>query len=96
MGIQSIKPEQLEIVAGIVKVDVFAVLPTDYGIPRLYHKLTASPCHSVVLVVTPLRIVFVAHKLLVIAFLSLGRIPAAQVLDTKFTRHLPPTGRSKR
>ena len=31
MGIQSIKPDQLEIVAGIVKVDVFAVLPTDYG-----------------------------------------------------------------
>ena len=34
--IQSIKPEQLEIVAGIVKGDVFAVLPTGYGMLSVF------------------------------------------------------------
>ena len=36
MGIQSIKPEQLEIVAGIVKADVFAVLPTGYAMLSVF------------------------------------------------------------
>ena len=47
MKIQSIKPEQLEIVVGIVKGDLFVVLPTGYGksaclqcLPRFYDKLT--------------------------------------------------------
>ena len=39
MGIQSIKPEQLEIVAGIVKGDVcIAVLPTGYGMLSVFTK----------------------------------------------------------
>ena len=60
MGIQSIKPEQLEIVAGIVKSDIFAVLPTGYGknacfqcLPRLHDKLTPTTGYSIVLVITP-------------------------------------------
>ena len=36
IGIQPIKPEQLEIVAGIVKGDVFAVLPTSYGMLSVF------------------------------------------------------------
>ena len=36
MGIQTIKPEQLELVAGIVKGDVFAVLPTGYGMLSVF------------------------------------------------------------
>ena len=35
-GIQSTKPEQLEIVAGIVKGNVFTVLPTGYGMLSVF------------------------------------------------------------
>ena len=67
MGIQSIKPEQLEIVAGIVKAmhlrSCQQTMACFQCLPRLNDKLTESPCHSIVLVITPLRIVFVAPKL---------------------------------
>ena len=50
MGIQSIKPKQFEIVAGIVKGDAFAVLPTGYGMLSTGYNLLY-------------KIVFVVHKL---------------------------------
>lgn len=37
LGLSSVKPEQLQVVAGILKGDVFAVLPTGFGKSACYH-----------------------------------------------------------
>lgn len=61
LGFSSIKPEQMEIVMGILERDVFAVLPTGFGksicfqcLPLVYDRLFPSCDPSIVLVVTPL------------------------------------------
>lgn len=55
------KPEQLRVVEGILKGDVFAVLPTGFGksacyqcLPLLYDALSPDADPSIILVVTPL------------------------------------------
>ncbi len=61
LGLSSVKPEQLQVVAGILKGDVFAVLPTGFGksacyqcLPLVYDQLFPDSDSSIVLVVTPL------------------------------------------
>ena len=61
LGIPTIKPEQLQVVAGILQRDVFALLPTGFGkslcfqcLPLLYDQLFPAEDPSIVLVVTPL------------------------------------------
>ena len=61
LGITTIKPERLQVVAGILQRDVFAVLPTGFGkslcfqsLPLLYDQLFPAEDPSIELVVTPL------------------------------------------
>lgn len=62
LGFSSVKPEQFEVVAGILKQDVFAVLPTGFGksacfqcLPLLYDVLApVKDGPSIIIVVTPL------------------------------------------
>ena len=62
MGWSTVKPEQLQVVAGILKGDVFVVLPTGFGksacyqcLPWLYDEvLPEASGSSIVVVVTPL------------------------------------------
>ena len=60
LGLPSIKVEQIEVIEGILKRDVFAVLPTGFGksacfqcLPGLFNRLFPHE-RSIVLVVTPL------------------------------------------
>ncbi len=61
LGLPSVKPEQLQVVSGILQRDVFAVLPTGFGksacfqcLPLLFDQLFPDSGPSIVLVVTPL------------------------------------------
>ena len=60
LGLASVKEEQFYVVQGILKRDVFVVLPTGFGksacfqcLPGLYTRLYPSE-RSIVLVITPL------------------------------------------
>ena len=55
------KPEQLEVITGILQRDVFVILPTGFGkslcfqcLPLLYDKLFPGEANSIIVVVTPL------------------------------------------
>ena len=62
LGYESLKPEQLQIVTGVLRGrDVFGVLPTGLGrtlcfscLPSAYDKLYPKSAPSIVLVLTPL------------------------------------------
>lgn len=66
LGLPSVKPEQLEVVAGFLKRDVFVVLPTGFGKSACYQCLPlvydANP--TIVLVVTPLTAIMKDQVLL--------------------------------
>ncbi len=57
----SVKSEQLEVITGILRRDVFVVLPTGFGkslcfqcLPLLYDRLFPEEANSIIIVVTPL------------------------------------------
>ncbi len=61
LGIPSVKQEQLEVVLGIIRGDVFVILPTGFGksacfqcLPFLFDQLDPSGAPSIVVIVTPL------------------------------------------
>ena len=61
LGFSTVKPEQLQVVTGILERDVFVILPTGFGkslcfqcLPLLYDRLLPSDASSIILVVTPL------------------------------------------
>ena len=62
LGYESLKPEQLHIVTGVLRGrDVFGVLPTGFGktlcfacLPSAYDKLYPKSAPSIVLVLSPL------------------------------------------
>ena len=62
LGLNSVKHEQQLAIAGVLKGDVFVVLPTGFGksacyqcLPLLYDKLYPRNEPSIVIVVTPLK-----------------------------------------
>ena len=62
LGFNSVKPEQQLAVAGIMKGDVFVILPTGFGksacyqcLPLVYDKICPQEGASIVIVVTPLK-----------------------------------------
>ncbi len=57
----SVKSEQLEVITGILRRDVFVVLPTGFGkslcfqcLPLLYDRIFPKEANSIIVVVTPL------------------------------------------
>ncbi len=61
LGFSSVKPEQMNVVKGILRRDVFAILPTGFGksacfqcLPILLDKMFPDDGPSITLVVTPL------------------------------------------
>lgn len=61
LGLSTFKDEQLQIVAGILKQDVFVVLPTGFGksacfqcLPAVFDQLCPTDAPSIVVVVAPL------------------------------------------
>ncbi len=61
LGFSSVKPEQMNVVKGILRRDVFAILPTGFGksacfqcLPILLDKMFPDDGPSIILVVTPL------------------------------------------